>query len=127
MTFPPKVTQSFLRLAFWATITAAFIAAEMPAKVAPHLLPWDKAQHFAAFYVLTVLGSGAYPRRRLLLLGACLSAFGALIELAQGIPIIHRDPDIWDWAADTIAVLTALIPVGIPALRRYLRQSTSLR
>ena len=34
--------------------------------------------------------------------------FGALIEVAQSIPALHRDCDILDWAADTTAVMVAL-------------------
>jgi hypothetical protein len=40
-----------------------------------------------------------------------LSAFGALIEIVQGLPVVHRDRDFWDWVADTLAIIAALSPM----------------
>jgi hypothetical protein len=40
-----------------------------------------------------------------------LSGFGALIEYVQGLPLVHRDRDFWDWVADTIAIAAALAPM----------------
>jgi hypothetical protein len=45
------------------------------------------------------------------LVAASLSAFGALIEFVQGLPMVHRDRDFWDWVADTIAIACALAPM----------------
>jgi len=75
--------------------------------------PSDKLQHIFAFLVLAVLGRLAYPetKKRVLLLG--LMAFGALIELAQAIPVIHRDSDPLDWLADTAAALTVFVVVAV--------------
>jgi hypothetical protein len=53
----------------------------------------------------------AFPRRNLAVLAALLSGFGALIELAQGLPMVHRDRDFWDWVAATIAITCALAPM----------------
>lgn len=100
------------RAAFWLTVAAVFVAAVIPEQDhPPDLFGWDKANHFAAFYVLSVLAAGAFPRRSLLVLGAAMSGFGALIELVQALPFVHRDADVLDWATDTVAVLAALCPV----------------
>ena len=37
-----------------------------------------------------------------------LSFFGAMIEVAQSIPALHRDCDPLDWVADSVAVSVAL-------------------
>ncbi|MGA7673987.1 MAG: VanZ family protein [Rhizomicrobium sp.] len=114
MKIPKFVT--LLRLAqltFWATLLFTFAEAVMPPKDAIPLFPWDKAEHFAAFYVLTVLAAAAFPRRSLLLIAVMMSAFGAFIELAQALPIVNRDCDFWDWVADTIAVAAALAPMAL--------------
>ena len=37
-----------------------------------------------------------------------LSFVGALIEVVQSVKWLHRDCDIRDWAADTIAILVVL-------------------
>lgn len=90
----------------------------MPAGRAPHLFPWDKAEHFAAFYVLSFLAAGAYPRASLVIVALWLSLFGAGIELVQALPFVHRDCDIWDWVADTLAILAALAPILLERWRR---------
>jgi hypothetical protein len=53
----------------------------------------------------------AFPGSRLWVIAALLSALGALIEFVQGLPIVHRDRDFWDWVADSIAILAALSPM----------------
>jgi hypothetical protein len=35
--------------------------------------------------------------------------FGAVIEVVQAIPMLHRDSDVMDWIADTAAVLVVLL------------------
>ena len=40
-------------------------------------------------------------------IGERLSFLGALIEVLQAIPELHRDCDIRDWIADTAAIATA--------------------
>ena len=65
--------------------------------------PNDKIQHMIAFATLGVLGSVAYPTMRRVRLIIGLSLFGALIEVLQAIPRLHRDSDPLDWIADTLA------------------------
>jgi VanZ family protein len=79
----------------------------------PHIPgnPNDKLQHIAAFVTLSLLGSFAYPRTTLIRLLFRLSLFGAAIEVIQAIPVLHRDSDVWDWVADTVAVGVALLIV----------------
>jgi hypothetical protein len=109
------------RVGFWVTLLGVFAAAEVPSKHPPDLFGWDKANHFAAFYALSVLGAGAFPRLSLLALGAWLSAFGALIELVQALPFIHRDADVVDWLTDTAAVAAALCPLLLARWREICR------
>jgi VanZ family protein len=40
-----------------------------------------------------------------------LSLFGAFIEVVQAIPALHRDSDVKDWIADTIAAGAVLLLV----------------
>ena len=105
-----------LRVAFWAGAAFALIMALLPHPPQLPGEPSDKLQHIAAFLTLGALGSLAYPRANPLHLGAGLSLFGAIIEILQLIPALHRDGDPLDWAADTAAV--ALI---IVLLRRLIR------
>ena len=64
-----------------------------------------------AFATLALLGSWAYSATKPLKLLAGLSLFGAAIEVVQAIPALHRDSDVVDWLADTIAVAIVLLLV----------------
>jgi hypothetical protein len=99
------------QIAFFSALIFTFYSAIIPPVKALHLVPWDKAEHFIAFYALTGLAAAAFPRRNLMVIAALLSAFGALIEFVQGLPVVHRDRDFWDWVADTLAIIGALAPM----------------
>jgi hypothetical protein len=68
-------------------------------------------QHIIAFATLAMLGSFAYPAQALTGLLLRLSLFGAVIEVVQAIPALHRDSDVLDWLADTAAVAVVLLLV----------------
>jgi VanZ family protein len=97
------------RLLFWAAAAFAFVMAVVPHP--PHFRgePSDKVQHVVAFATLALLGTWAYSKTRPLKLLAGLSLFGAFIEVVQAIPMLHRDSDVLDWIADTIAVAVVLL------------------
>ena len=97
--------------AFFAALIFTFYSAVIPPQDALHLVPWDKAEHFLAFYALTGLAVAAFPRRNLFILAALLSGFGAFIEYVQGLDMVRRDRDFWDWVADTAAIGAALAPM----------------
>ena len=59
----------------------------------------------------TGLAAAAFPKRNLIIIALLLSGFGAFIEFVQGLPMVHRDRDAWDWVADTIAIVAALSPM----------------
>ena len=98
-----------LKAIFWAAACFAFIMAVLPPPPQIPGEPNDKVQHIIAFATLAALGSFAYftaPITRLLI---GLSLFGAVIEVVQAIPMLHRDSDVMDWIADTAAVLVVLL------------------
>jgi hypothetical protein len=99
------------QIAFFAALIFTFYSAVIPPAQAVQLAPWDKAEHFMAFYALAGLGAAAFPKRSLWVIALLLSAFGALIEFVQGLDIVHRDRDFWDWVADTLAIGAALAPM----------------
>ena len=103
--------QRLAQLAFFAATLFTFYSAVIPSGNAVQLAPWDKAEHFMAFYGLTGLAAAGFPRLHVLIIGAALSAFGALIEVVQGLPFVHRDEDFWDWVADTVGIAAALSPM----------------
>ncbi len=106
------------QLTFVIALLFTFYSAVIPPRQALQLVPWDKAEHFIAFYALTGLAAAAFPRCRLLWIAVALSGFGALIEFVQGLPLVHRDRDFWDWVADTLAICAALTPMLLVWWRR---------
>eukprot|EP01037_Dinobryon_pediforme_P017668 gene17668-17875_t len=91
---------------FWLALVFAVTMAVLPHP--PHLPIdrfGDKFEHMLAFATLTLLGHFAFPALPRLRLAERLSFLGALIEVVQSIPSLHRDCDIRDWIADTIAIL----------------------
>ena len=106
------------RLAFWAATAVTLAVALMPEP--PELPgPSDKVQHMLAFALLALLARVAYPRVPWLWLIVGLSAFGALIELGQMIPGLHRYAEFADWIADTAAVAAMLLLIALAGrLRR---------
>jgi len=100
-----------VRLLFWGAALFALVMALIPHPVELPGHPNDKIQHMAAFATLGLLGSLAYPASRRLALVLGLSLFGALIEVLQAIPSLHRDSDPLDWVADTVACIAVVYAV----------------
>ncbi|MDE2563563.1 MAG: hypothetical protein KGL48_15070 [Sphingomonadales bacterium] len=107
---------------FWVLVAVALFFALAPARVDPIRIN-DKLQHMAAFFVLTGVALLAWPRISRLRLVVVLSLYGALIEVLQAIPTLHRDSDWHDWAADTVAILIA-VPLGTLVLRHFRGERT---
>ena len=84
----------------------------------PHVGAPDKIQHMTAFGTITILYCAAFPRQSLLRIGERLSFLGALIEVFQSIPSLHRDCDVMDWIADTAVIIGVLVVVRIVRGRR---------
>jgi len=111
------------KIGFFSALIFTFYSAVIPPQQALQLVPWDKAEHFIAFYGLTGLAAAAFPNYNLFLIAAVLSGFGALIEYVQGLPMVHRDRDFWDWVADSLAIAAALSPMILVWWRRQARKT----
>jgi VanZ family protein len=101
------------RVALWGAVALAVTMALLPKP--PHLPIdkfGDKFEHMLAFAVITLLASIAYPRFAPMRLIERLSFLGALIEVLQSIPSLHRDCDIRDWVADTLSVTVVVLIVA---------------
>lgn len=110
--------QPVARLLFWAALVGAAALAILPQ---PPQLPTDqlgdKVNHMMAFAVLAALAAAGWPHVPRLRVVERLSFLGALIELVQSIPALHRDCDIRDWIADTVAVV--VVTATAAALARW--------
>ena len=106
-----------LRLVLVAAVVFAVTMALIPKP--PHVPIdqfGDKFEHMLAFATIALLAAFSYPTARLFRIGERLSFLGALIEVLQSIPSLHRDCDIHDWIADTLAITVVLLIVW--AVRR---------
>lgn len=105
-----------LTILFWLALVFTLTMAWLPHPPSVPGNPNDKIQHIAAFSFLSLAGVAAFPHYPLARLGERLSFLGAIIEVVQNLPTLHRDCDIRDWLADTMAVIVVLLAVA--ALRR---------
>lgn len=97
------------RVLLVAAAVFATVMATLPHPPTELLEVTDKWQHMAAFLALTTLSVLGWPDAPLHRIGERLSFLGAMIEVAQSIPALHRDCDIMDWAADTYVVVCVLV------------------
>jgi VanZ family protein len=102
---PGWISLAWRRRAFWLCVLAVLVLALM--KPVHHMptLGWDKANHAFAFFVLAVLGALSYPGRLARVLAGLL-AYGALIEVLQGLTG-YRDAEWLDILADGVGLLIA--------------------
>lgn len=80
----------------------------------------DKAEHALSFGGMALLARLGFRRAPDWLILERLSFLGAMIEVIQAIPSLHRDCDWHDWVADTLGVLLslAILRVLCPRERR---------
>ncbi|SEN35878.1 hypothetical protein SAMN05192583_2596 [Sphingomonas gellani] len=112
MTLEQRTTAFRLLLA--AAVVFAVTMALLPKP--PHLPIdrfGDKFGHMLAFATMAALAAPAFPHEPLFRIGERLSFLGALIEVLQAIPSLHRDCDIKDWIVDTIALSVVLLTYAV--------------
>lgn len=113
--WPPAVSRTVLRWITLVLVIAVAWLAFKPSGGPDAGLPWDKANHALAFAVLTLVSALGWPRLGLGRLAVIMLLGGIVIELVQGLPVIGRDADGWDVAADMAGV--ALGGLGVLMLR----------
>jgi VanZ family protein len=93
------------RLALLITSVAIFGLALLPAhSESPTLFGADKIKHMGAFVMLALLARASWPLWPLWRLALGLAAFGAAIELAQGLSGLGRTASFADLVADLIGI-----------------------
>lgn len=98
------------RLALWPLIIfATFMALDPHPPHMPTEHLGDKINHMLAFAVLTLTCRIGYPNTSAWRVLERMALFGALIEVFQAIPDLHRDCDWRDWVADVMATSVMLV------------------
>lgn len=105
----PEYLARIVPTLFWLALAFTMVMALLPKPPALPVEVGDKVQHMLAFAALSLLAFLAFPRRRLIELFAAMAALGALIELLQMVPALHRDAQFMDWVADCGASLVVLL------------------
>lgn len=111
---PPRDLDRLFRILLVAALVLAVTMALLPKP--PHTPIdrfGDKFGHMLAFATLTLLSAFGYPAARPMRILERLSFLGAMIEVLQSIPALHRDCDIHDWIADTFAIAVVLLIVTL--------------
>jgi len=92
---------------FWPAVAVVVwgqLTPQPPSLVENH---WDKAQHFTAYFGLSLLATLAWGRRRgLIWILLAIIAMGAAMEVLQG--IVGRDADWLDEVANSLGALTGM-------------------
>src|SRR4051794_16269422 len=118
--------RSLFLTAFAAALLLTLVMAWLPHPPVVPLHEDDKLWHVIAFVTLSVLAGLAFPAAALARIGERLSFLGAVIEVVQSMPALHRDCDIKDWIADTAAIaVTLAIVAGIRRLRATRKARTA--
>lgn len=102
-----KRWQKALLLLIYAAVIAGLSLT--PANEMPRIGLWDKAQHFAAYFVFMALACPTTdtPLQRLLM-AAAIIGYSALMEFGQALSP-GRSPSPHDMLANGLGVLTALL------------------
>ena len=112
----PRIVR-LARAAFWLALAFAVVMAVLPK---PPITPidrfGDKIAHMVAFATLAGLAMVAFGSAARWRIIERLSFAGAVIEVVQTIAVLHRDSDVRDWIADTVAVVAvvAIMSVILP-------------
>lgn len=117
MKFNSDSVQSVVRLLFFAAAAFALVMALLPKPPTLPLDPGDKVMHMLAFATLGALAAVGWPRTTSLRIFGALAAFGGFIEIAQAIPVLHRDAQWSDWFADMAAALVSIVALRLVLAR----------
>lgn len=105
--------RSLFLVIFVAALLFTLVMAWLPQPPQVPFQEEDKAWHIIAFVTLSILACLAFPEAALARIGERLSFLGAVIEVVQNIPALHRDCDVYDWIAETIAIAVTLAAVAL--------------
>lgn len=103
--------QKWLML-FWMMLGLATFLLLIELAPEPQKIPYlDKLEHATGFAVLYILGKQAYKPHAYWLAGA-LILYGGLIESLQGFLTVTRQASVYDWLADIVGVLVAILIIN---------------
>lgn len=106
----------------WALIALAFASLAPPAFV-PRLFQDSHVEHFAAFYVVAVLGAAALPTVKVDRIALFLASLAAAFALFRVLSLVNRLFSAEDFLCDLAGVIAGLAPVFVGRFRYLSKQS----
>jgi hypothetical protein len=106
------------RLGFLGALATIAVAVVLPGNVGPPFVGSYHLQHFAAFYVATLLGLAASPRLRVRRVALRIVLFTTVVEGLRLIGGAAPRSLIDNWAADVGGMAAAIAPLGVARWRR---------
>jgi hypothetical protein len=101
----------------WALMALAF-ASLAPSPYIPRVFHNYHIEHFAAFYLVALLGAAALPMVSLLRIGIALSALATAFAVFRILELVDKAFYLDDLACDIGGVMAALVPMMIGRVRR---------
>ncbi|MEW5684364.1 MAG: hypothetical protein AB1942_05565 [Pseudomonadota bacterium] len=106
------------RVMFLAALAAIALAVLLPPDRVPQFLRSSYLEHFAAYYVATLLGLAASPRASLPRVAVRISLFATLLEAAHLLGGAALGSVVDNWVADLGGMAAALAPFAVARFRR---------
>ena len=104
-----------------AAIAIAY-ASLAPGRYVPRLLYSYHLEHFAAFYVLCLMATAAFPRAQLRALGLACMLIAAMLEGGQVVMAGRAGIEAYqNWLADVGGAFAAVLPIAVGRFRRLFR------
>jgi len=106
------------RAAFLGAVVAIVTAVFLPASVVPQFVRSHYLQHFAAFYVVGLLGLAASPRTKIRNVVSGLFLFASVLEASHLLGGARWEPLLDNWVADLGGLAAAVAPIWVARFRR---------
>jgi hypothetical protein len=106
----------------WALIALLF-ASLGPHEYVPRVFSNYHVEHFAAFYVVTVLASAGLPRTRLFHIGTSLALMAVAIGIVRAFIPNHWVENVEDLVSDLSGVVCAIAPILVGRFRQIVAAS----
>ena len=108
------------RVTFLGAVAAIVIAVFLPSHLVPDFVHSTHLQHFAAFYVATLLGLAAMARTSITGVALRFFVFASLLEIAHFFSGAPWRPLFDNWASDVGGLAAAIAPIAVARFRRRL-------
>jgi hypothetical protein len=106
------------RLGFLGAVLAIVVAVFLPSSMVPQFVHSHYLEHFAAFYVVALVGVAAMPRTQLRLIGTGFLAFATVLEASHMIAGAPLGALVDNWVADLGGLSAAMAPLVVERFRR---------